>query len=271
MRKRARRRRLRLYVVGLGGSGTTSLTYIFGNYRSAHECEPGRMVPLTNAARYGDMTPARRRWEMRRRSLRFGLEVDSAAFLSPFVPELAELYPRARFVVMIRDCFSWMDTRLEKWLRSGVNLTTTDDLRAQFRWTEYGVVYAVAPSPEDAPLVDRDLPPVGTLAKRWAAAVSDVLTTAPPDRTLVVRTEDIDTSIERLAQLCSVDASTLVRGVHRNAAPRRERLLSQVSREHVLHQAEQWCAPLMEQFWGPEWRMLVDRVSGWDAPTEVPT
>jgi hypothetical protein len=268
VRRRARRRRLQVYVVGLGGTGTTTLCDIFEHYRAAHEVDRRRMLPIANAARTGRLSPARRRWELRRRNLRFGLEVDSAAFLTLFVPDLARMYPRARFVVSVRDCFTWMDTRVEKWLRSGERIDpNATDWAAPYRWSDYGVTWAVTQSPEDAPLVERDLPPIGSLAKRWAQTYADVLRSSPPDRTLVMRTEDIDTSLERLAEFCGVDGSTLTPGVHRNAAPSRERLLSQLSRDHVLHEVERYCAPLMEQFWGPEWRTLVHRVPGWDTVT----
>jgi len=267
LRERSHRRRLQLYVVGLGGTGTTTMCDIFEHYRAAHEVDRRRMLPITNAERMGRLSPARRRWELRRRNVRFRLEVDSAAFLTLFVPELARMYPRARFVVLLRDCFTWMDTRIEKWLRSGETLTDLTDWAGPYRWDDYGVKWAVTPSPEDGPLVERGLPPVGSLAKRWGETHADLLAVAPRDRTLVLRTEDIDTSLERLAEFCGVDVSTLTPGVHRNALASRERLLARVSRDHVVREAERHCTPVMEQYWGPDWRTLVHRTPGRDTVT----
>jgi hypothetical protein len=267
LRERSRPRRFQLYVVGLGGTGTTTLTDIFGHYRSAHEVDGRRMPPIASAARMGTLSPRRRHWEMRRRNLRFGLEVDSAAFLTLFVPELARMYPRARFVVLVRDCFTWMDTRIEKWLRNGETLTDLSDWAGPYRWADYGVKFAVEPTPDDAPLVHRGLPSVGSLAKRWGAAYEGVLACSPPDRTLVVRTEDLDTSLERLAEFAGVDVATLRAGVRRNSVATREHLFSRLAHDHVVREAERYCAPVMEEFWGPDWRALAHRVPGWDAVT----
>jgi hypothetical protein len=225
------------------------------------------MVPVASAARMGTLSPRRRRWEMRRRNLRFGLEMDSAAFLTLFVPELAAMYPRARFVVLLRDCFTWMDTRVEKWLRSGETLTDLSDWAGPYRWSDWGVRYAVAPTADDAPLVERGLPPVGTLARRWGETYTQVLTDAPPDRTLVLRTQDLDSSIVRLAEFVGVDASTLTAGVHRNRVEERQHLFSRLDHDHIIREAERYCAPVMEQLWGPDWRTLVHRVPGWDTVT----
>jgi hypothetical protein len=263
LRARAHGRRLRVYVVGLGGSGTTTVAHAFDHYRSYHEVDSKRMVRLSTAAELGELSRARRRWEMRRRNARFGLEVDSAPFLTPFVPELADLYPRAHFVVLVRDCFTWMDTRIEKWLRMNAKRA---HFRPPHRWAEYSK-YAVAPSPEDWPLIEHDLPPVGNVANRWAAGLSAVLSIAPPDRTLVLRTEDIDTSMPTLAEFCGIDVSTLRSGVRANVVSDRRRLLSRLNQEHVVGEAERYCAPLMEEFWGADWRTLVHRVPGWDTVT----
>ena len=267
LRQRTRPRRFHLYIVGLGGAGTTTLTEIFGHYRSAHEVDRRHMLPITSAQRLGELSPARRRWEMRRRNLRFGLEVDSAGFLNLFVPELARMYPRARFVVLLRDCFTWMDTRIEKWLRSGETLTDLSDWAGPHRFLDWGVQFAVPPTPDDAPLVDRGLPPVGSLAKRWGETYAQVLASAPPDRTLVLRTEDIDTSLARLATFAGVDVSTLRAGVRRNSVRDREHLFAHVAHDHIVREAERYCAPVMQEFWGPDWRVLAHRVPGWDTVT----
>ena len=37
--------------------------------------------------------------------------------------------------------------------------------------------------------------------------------------------------------------------------------LRDVCTDHVLAEAERWCAPLMRELWGPDWRTLVNRVA----------
>ena len=114
-----RPRRLHLYGIGNGGSGTTSLTQMFGAYHATHENDFARLVPLTAGVLTGEIhaNSARVRVALRRRSVRFHLDVDVASFLTPFAGTLASLYSDARFVLLIRDCFSWLDSRVEHVVR----------------------------------------------------------------------------------------------------------------------------------------------------------
>src|SRR4051794_22349919 len=82
-------------VVGTAKTGTTTMRGIFGQYRAGHEVDSERVAPVAALAVSKTLDPKQGRWEMRRRNVRFGLEADSAAFLSPFVPQLRDLYPRA--------------------------------------------------------------------------------------------------------------------------------------------------------------------------------
>src|SRR4051794_27630516 len=88
---RLRPRRMRLFVVGNGRSGTSSLVAMFGNYRAAHEVDANRFLPLATATIRHDLAAnsPRAKSELRHRSRRFNLEVDSAHFLTPFAGTLA--------------------------------------------------------------------------------------------------------------------------------------------------------------------------------------
>src|SRR5947199_313984 len=44
-----RPRRLRIYGIGLGKSGTTTLARMFDNYRAGHEVDAARLLPLATA------------------------------------------------------------------------------------------------------------------------------------------------------------------------------------------------------------------------------
>jgi hypothetical protein len=251
-----------LYVVGLGKTGTTTMRSIFGHYRAAHEMDRLHFVPVSTRALNGTLSPAQARWEMRRRSIRFGLEVDSAAFLTPFAPQLRDMYPRAQFLVLVRDCFSWIDSWAEHWVRHVTTGTPWEAHRAAL----YAGADAPAATPDDRPLTERGLPPVGALLHRWGTTYSTLRIEAPPERTLVVRTEDIDTAHERIAAFCRVKPNTLAVSVRENVAPRREGILRDVPTDHLLAEAERYCAPVMSALWGPEWHSLIARVGCGNTP-----
>jgi hypothetical protein len=164
--------------------------------------------------------------------------------------------------VMIRDCFSWVDSLLEHWARVAARVAASRS--ASF----------VRTGMDDVPEVVRSWVTVEgqlragrataglavAMLRTWATSYTRLLAAAPDDRTLVLRTEDLDASGPQLAALCAVDPSTLRPGLHWNAAPSRLGVLAAVAPALLVSEAERWCAPLMEQHWGPQWRELVTRI-----------
>jgi hypothetical protein len=98
------------------------------------------------------------------------------------------------------------------------------------------------------------------LLRTWATTNTRLLADAPAARTLLVRTEDLDAAGPRLAAFCGVDPASLRPGLRWNVAPDRYGVLADVPPELMVSEAERWCAPLMEEHWGPEWRALVARI-----------
>jgi len=253
-----RRRRLHLYGVGLGKSGTTTLTRMFSEYRAAHEVGAERFVPVTVGVLSGQYAPDSRRvrFELRRRDVRFHLEVDSAHFLNPVAETLASLFPEARFVLTLRDCFSWLDSTVEHDFRD----PEPDALWAPLRAVQNGSLGAFF-APEEAPLRDAGLPPVASLLRRWAKRNRTVLDGVPSERLLVVRTEDLSGAADTLARFAGVPVGT-VHPAHANANVDHGGVLSEVPREFIVERALQHCAGLMEKHWGPDWTDLQDRLPG---------
>jgi hypothetical protein len=109
--------------------------------------------------------------------------------------------------------------------------------------------------PEDEPLRRAGLPPVRAALSFWANGNDDVLSSVDPTRLLILRTEDIDTSVERLAAFCGIDPVHL-RLARANVAPSRTHVLDAVPADWLVQVAEEACAPLMHRFWGADWRGL---------------
>lgn len=253
LREHLRPRRFRLFNVGNSKTGTTTVPRMFSMYRASHECDADRMRTLAAAALRGELAAdaPRVRWELRRRSVRYKLELDAANFLTPFVGTLATLHGDAKFVLTIRDCFSWLDSRVEHLVRNppgrGIYVA------AQFERFDDG--YA----PEEAVLRDAGLRPIGAYLRGWAASNDLVLAAVPSERLLVVRTEDLGASTEVLARFAGVPGST-VRSVHANRNDAPSGFLAQVPAGFIVERAREHCGPLMERYWGADWSELRTRL-----------
>jgi hypothetical protein len=248
-----RPRRFQVFNVGNAKTGTTTVPRMFDAYRSSHECDAQLMRPLAAAVLRGELAPdaPRVRRAFRRRSLRFHLEVDAANFLTPFVGMLTELYSDAKFVLTIRDCFTWLDSRVEQLLHQPP--ATEGYTSAQYE--RFDEEFA----PEELALRDAGLRPVAVYLRGWADYNQRVLASVPPDRLLVVRTEDLDGSSDLLARFAGVPAST-VRSVHANRNEARSGFLGHVPAAFIVERAREHCGALMERYWDSEWYDLSARL-----------
>jgi hypothetical protein len=239
-----------MYGVGNGKSGTSTLTAMLGGYRARHECDRLTIRDMTARVLAGDLaldSPEVRR-AFRWRSVRYNMEADVAGNLSIFVGPLATLYPDARFVLLMRDCFSWLDSRIEH------VLSRPHDDRSPFHANRFAR-YDDAHDPVEAPLREAGLRPIASYLRSWAEISQGVLDAAPADRLLVIRTEDLDTSTPTLGRFLGIDPAT-IRVEHANHLSTRAGLLAAVPHAYVRERAEELCAPLMERFWGDEWTRL---------------
>ena len=233
---------------------------MFGAYRSGHEVNAQVMQPLGAAVVIGELAPdsSRVRAELRRRSRHFHLEMDSAGFLAPFAGTLSDLFPDAKFIMTIRDCFSWLDARIELHLHDdALGVPHRGVLRTflAHRMQHDGDTFA----PEEAPLRDAGLSPIASYFRFWTRSSEDVLAGVPTQRLLVVRTEDLDRSADVVARFAGVPGAT-VRPVHANHRTDRFGLLADVPIEFVVARAQEHCTAMMERYWGSQWANLAVRL-----------
>ena len=244
-----RRRRFRLYGVGAARSGTTSLTAMLGAYRSAHEVDSQRLIRLAADVHAGDVAldSSHIRRVFRYRSVRFNLEADVAGHLNSFAGPIARLYPDAQLALLVRDCFSWLNSRIELALRR----PAVDAVR--FPASHDGPHHSLEQSLEAA-----GVRPIASYLRRWADITAGIIDAVPAERLLVIRTEDLDESVPRLAAFIGVAPAT-IRVVHTNRTTAPTGLLAQVPAAFVVDQAEAvGVPPIMERFWGNEWRSLAE-------------
>jgi hypothetical protein len=237
-------RRFQAYNLGIAKTGTTSMAGIFGKYRSRHEF---MFQETTQAiADYKSDVITRDEFEtfiIQRDKLGM-LEMDSASFSFAYADILVEKFSSAKFVVTIRDCYSWLNSLLNLALHIGQKMPN---------WlVDYGqralgirVKADALKSRED---FVRYLPAViDGFLKYWANANTLLLETLPRSRTLIVRTHEISASIERLAQFIGVAQDTLLaERSHLFKARRKFGLLYEIDYGFLRDKCDQYCAGLMK-------------------------
>jgi hypothetical protein len=164
------------------------------------------------------------------------------------------MYEDARFVLLVRDCFSWLDSRVEKHAARVPGPVTP--------WRPWFDTLFPADGTfevEETALEEARLAPIAIYLSAWSTMTEGVLRAVPTDRLLVIRTEDLSESREHLAEFAGVAASTLT-PTHANKARVRRGVLAKVPREFVIAQAHKHCSALMERYWGADWVDLAERL-----------
>ncbi len=203
-------RRFHLIGVGLPKTGTTSLASLFQPFRWGDEFLFPESVERIIAWRTSGLD----RDEMRRwlalRAEAGALELDSASFNHYFLDILVELHPAARFVYTRREAVSWADSFLNMVLRHGTYL------RGHL-WPEWQLALGrlMAPSfdpgqftsPAHLRLALRTL--AEELLGFYARETARIEAALPPERSLVIPTDGLSTSLNTLAAFAGVPRSAL--------------------------------------------------------------
>ena len=100
---------VRAFCPGQAKSGTASLAGLLKNYRTAHEPEREDTLDFVVRASEGRSSEAICR-DLIERDVRLGLEYDIAWANQFLLAQLVEAFPSAKFVVLIRDCFTWLES-----------------------------------------------------------------------------------------------------------------------------------------------------------------
>lgn len=256
-------RRLHVYGVGAPKSGTHSLANLFTpTYRAAHE--PRAALTIVHLLRYlqGDTRAETVARLLRARDRWLNLEVEAAHYLGFVAGELAQTFPEARFVLTIREPYSWLTSAVNQSIYNYANphpdravwLALSD-----YRYGRHGFDYDA----EEAPLrAYGGVYPIGSYLGYWTAHTEAVLDAVPEDRLLVMRTHELRTRSADLARFLDIPSETLsLEKAHAFARPVKTVEVHEVV-DHGYLEAEvaRRCGPLMERFF-PEVRTVDDALA----------
>jgi hypothetical protein len=241
-----RARRTRLYCVGTPKSGTHSIAEMFSpQVRAQHE--PGALELIDHILdhHHGRLPDSEWIAWLRERDRRLALEVDSSHLNLNLLDFLVAEFPTARFLLTIRDCYSWLNSMFNQALQFRTRLDP--------RWVELRKLRAGPDAwdyaPEEGVLREHELPNLDSLLTGWATRNAAVLATVPTSRLLVVRTDQITARAFEIADFAGLPRR-LVRPDHAHAfrAPVDRELLRQLDPAFLESKVERHCRPLMQRF-----------------------
>jgi hypothetical protein len=247
IRKRYGPRRFRAFGVGPGKTGTHSLANIFGNYyRSAHEADAKQAIDLLVRLRTGQANESDLVDFVRDRDRRLQLEMDSANFNPFFTRTLAKEFPESKFIVTVRDCFSWVNSAMNQLL----NNPSTSPHWIMWRDTIFGQLEDCVYTEQESILRDNLIWNLDSLFSAWAEHYKIVLESVPGEKILLVKTSELQKSGDKIAEFVGVSPETLdLSDACAYRTPKNFDLLAKIDQDFVNSLAQQHCDSLMKRFY----------------------
>jgi len=248
-------RRTQVYGMGIAKSGTRSLGRMFScNVRAAHEAGVLPLIDKFFDWRSGRISePEMGQW-LRARDRELALEIDSSWLNILILEFLLREFAEARFVLTIRDCYSWLNSTLNHSVRLR-NVSPSQRVRARdFVFNRDGFIHA----PEERFLQEGGFYTLDGYFSGWAAHNGRVLTRIPPERLLVIRTDQIRQRAYEIADFAGLPRQAIcLHRTHEFKTPGKKDLIQQIDRDFLERKVEQYCRPLITRFF-PEIKSLDD-------------
>src|SRR5262245_10933234 len=237
-----RPRRIDVCCCGLSKTGTHSIAGLFSQYRSAHHPDAQRRLQLATSVRKVTADGSATRRVLARRDRSMWLEVESSYLAGELIAYLMQACPDKRFILTIRDVYSWADSWIDhnlNWPVEPTSMWAASD-RARLRVEDY------PHTRHDGPLRARELPSLASLFQLWAVHNQRVLHAVPSSKLLVIRTGELIQRSEEIAQWCGVPLHTLTSDqAWLHASPTKHKVLSKLDSSYVRETAESFCGSLM--------------------------
>lgn len=250
-----RQRRFHAYTVGTAKSGTTSFARMFEeNYRAAHEPAMDETIDQILEFYHGSATEQDLDAFVRAQDEALWLEMNSSQLNYFLLPALLRVFPDAKYVLPIRNPYEWVNSFVNHQLGRPVRNEFSEE--TAIRWERYRdlrfqLSEKESHSPEEKVLEEHDLYTLDGYLSYWAEHNERVISLVPSSQLLILRTCDIDQSIDRISDFLNIPPSSLSTSKsHANRARKRLDLLDEIDNEYVESVVERHCRSLVDRFFG---------------------
>ncbi len=241
-----RPRRFHAYCVGTAKSATSSVhSMLKARYRSDHEPEDEELIKVILSVQAGSTSPDDLAKFVRQRDKRMWLEMDSSNLNCFILRSLVEAFPEAKFLLTIRDCYSWLDSQVNHMLYRPVE---KNSLWPKIRDLRFGIRRRDYPKEEQV-LAENNLYALDGYLSYWTKHNTEVLKAVPRQKLLIIRTHEFTGDVDKIVKFLGIPGDTINRSkTHENKARRQFNILNKIDKEYLRAKVEQHCQALMDEF-----------------------
>ena len=239
-------RRIHAYCIGSNKSGTHSIASMFAkHYRSSHEEAHGALINGFLDWKEGKLTERDFQTILLNHNKYAWLEMDSSHVHIEYVEYLVKYCPKAKFILTIRDCYSWLDSFFNHCLNHPLR-----DRWARlnhWRYAKYGHTYSTH---EDV-LRQSGFLPLSSYFSAWTEHNQKAIDSIPQANLLIVRTHEISSRVDSIANFLDIRSDTLdTSRSHNFKAPKMYKILTHIDSSFILHKSKLYCSDLMANYFG---------------------
>lgn len=235
------RRKLHAYCIGAAKTGTTSVASMFEPaLRSAHEQSIRQFNHELIKYLEGQIDAETMAQFLVARDRQFNLDIESSHPMGYVSDLLAKEFPDAKFIITIREPLSWLRSRLN--FHHRVDPPDWQEYRHYF-WTSRQRQY----NEQENTLEKYGICSLDIYLSQYADHYHRVLSAIPKERYLIVRTHELASSIQRIADFVGVDPK-IIRSSHSNREDNKIRPLEEMDERYVKATIWNHCEPLIREY-----------------------
>ena len=237
-------RKCRLYCVGAAKTSTHSIDSMFDRtIRSSHEPDSAEVIGKILDLSRDRIQEAEIISYIRKRDKRLRLDVDSSQLNFFLLDYLLEEFPKALFLLTIRDCYSWLDSFINHSLRRNASESWIKLREYRFRSSEF------SHPPEERPLEEKGLYTLDGYLSYWASHNRKVLASVPEDRLMIVKTNELTQKAYEIAEFAGLPRTSIqLMRSHSFKNPVKYNVLSEIQETYLEAKIQEHCGMLMKRY-----------------------
>lgn len=232
------KRKHHIYCIGAPKTGTHSINSIFRNFKSMHEPLPLFMIELIRRIRYQMISRSDLLDILATKDRYLNLEIESSHFNSNFLPEIIELFPKAKFIFLYRDVLNWLDS----WINHHINQPNLKTGSAKQVGRDLYYHRGKSHTKYDAALKINGLQSLDSYLEFWATFNTSILDNLPENRTIMIPTENLSLAAHNLSSFANVPVKSLrLDKSHKFKAIKKHYLLNKIDPSYLNDRVEKIC------------------------------
>ena len=239
----SRKRCFHAYCIGTPRSGTHSIAHIFQHHYGALH-EPHGYYAIYHLLKWetGQYSYADIQSVLKWRDKKMSLELEAAHYLHHVADVLVKSFPKAKFILTIRDPLSWLESEINR--NYGSRHKPFWRELEDYRYGRYRYPF----TKYDAALGQAGLYPVASYLSYWRDHNQFVINSVPKQQLLTLKTKEIRSKIEEISSFLGIDPDTInIQKAHADKRKKKLKLIELVDKTYLYQQLEELCSDLIDE------------------------